>query len=956
MPTFLSPGVFPREIDLSVNAGNVGPLRPVFVGAAQKGPMNVPTFVTSAQQAIDMFGNPFPESYLMYAVLAYMEEGNQAYIVRVGVECLAGQASELDAVCIDLSGERNSGWGRIALFTGIDYGRINMRAVDSTNPIEFHAASVDASDFTDADTSVTDGQSKAKLNYLSAAYTGCLDENYIVLITGDPDDGFVLKGATYEVIRNSDDMIWYGVLNESGTVPDTSDPIDIDDGIIFNIEVLDGRLATNDTLTFAAHPDNRTFNVEVEGVASNNYTINTTGELTTATAVVNAINAAVFGATPLVGPGPIYAEDYQAVVYTDNDGVELPEFRTLVNGHRIQLMSSCAFAAEVGLQSYAYDIPRSYLIGTDIGPFTITSQNNRISIDVIPEAGATTNVVFTILSGTGLTAEMIAPSINAAGTVGGVTYFESFALTVPGGASQIVIATNAISNMFDQLRMMASYSNLKTLRFAEEIGIAYPYTRSYRGFYDGRLSLPATGELDPATPLSCELSTGDCASDTAYFLGIVGWFVAVTPGTWSSGYKISVEIQTAGPGDPAGRYQIAVKDNNNVIADLVQNVSFDKTDARYIANVVNPGSVYGGTNGNDFYNWEERPAFLNNDPTDTTTYQVRQPAQIYRALRGGANGIPLDPALSSELDAAIIGNPDDSTGLYSVQNAETFDINLLVIPGFSSGSVIGQGLQLCQSRGDALYIVDPPFGLRPQQVVDWHNGMLTSDFSNAINSSYGALYWSWLKIYDQFTKQDLWIPPSGHVASVFARTARVAEQWYAPAGLRRGRLLTPISVEYNPSQGERDLLYGSGNAVNPLVAFPQDGITVFGNRTLQRADTALNRVNVRMLLIYLKKNLVQLLRPFVFEPNDTTAWAQVNNVVNPFLADVQARRGLDGFKCVCDGTNNTPERRQRNQLWVSVFIKPTPAIEFIVLNLVILQTTASFNSEEVLAAGGVVFA
>ena len=233
--------------------------------------------------------------------------------------------------------------------------------------------------------------------------------------------------------------------------------------------------------------------------------------------------------------------------------------------------------------------------------------------------------------------------------------------------------------------------------------------------------------------------------------------------------------------------------------------------------------------------------------------------------------------------------------------------------------------------------------------------MLTSDVSAAINSSYGALYWGWLKTFDQYNDQNIWVPPSGHVSAVFARTARETEQWFAPAGLRRGKLLTAIDVEYNPGQGERDLLYGSGNAVNPIVSFIQDGIVVFGQRTLQRQSTALDRVNVRMLLIFLKKNLNRILRSFIFEPNDETAWAQVRNVVNPFLSDIQARRGLDGYKVVCDETNNTPERRDRNQLWVSVFIKPTKAIEFIVLNLVILQSSASFNAEEVLAAGGVVF-
>jgi hypothetical protein len=188
---------------------------------------------------------------------------------------------------------------------------------------------------------------------------------------------------------------------------------------------------------------------------------------------------------------------------------------------------------------------------------------------------------------------------------------------------------------------------------------------------------------------------------------------------------------------------------------------------------------------------------------------------------------------------------------------------------------------------------------------------------------------------------------------VFSRTSRETEQWFAPAGLRRGRLLTALDVEYSPAQGERDLLYGSGNAVNPIVKFPQDGITVWGQRTLQRSQTALDRVNVRMLLIYIKKNLTRLLRNFIFEPNDRVLWRQVSATIDPFLGDIQNRRGLQGYKVVVDSSNNTPERIDRNELWVSVFLKPTRTVEFIVLNLVVMRTGASFSAEEVLAAGGI---
>jgi len=167
--------------------------------------------------------------------------------------------------------------------------------------------------------------------------------------------------------------------------------------------------------------------------------------------------------------------------------------------------------------------------------------------------------------------------------------------------------------------------------------------------------------------------------------------------------------------------------------------------------------------------------------------------------------------------------------------------------------------------------------------------------------------------------------------------------------VNRGRLLTAIDIEYNPSLGERDNLYGSGNAVNPITKFTRDGIMIWGQRTLQRTSSALDRVNVRMLLIYIKVNLQRVLRAFVFEPNDSITRAQITAVIKPFLADIAARRGLTWYQVICDVTNNTPERIDRNELWITVLLQPTRAAEFLVLNLVVLRTGASVGTSETVA-------
>jgi hypothetical protein len=860
MAVFLSPGVYPREIDLSVVPSAVGALTPAFIGTAKKGPLQEPRFLSNAQQFIDEFGNPFPESYLGYSVLAYFEQGNRAWVLRAGVECAEGQPEALADICIDKTG-RTSGWGRIAIFTGIDYGKICTRVISESAPLAFHQALIFNSDYNEADISTTDGPASASLNFLDLnGYTGPIDDAFTVLITSDvpASSGSVLDGATFSVIRNSDgDTVLTGTIVESVT-PGTSEPIQISDGIEFEIVVAGSvPIGNQDTFTFEVRPDNRkfSFNVDRSGVVTE-FTIVDGSTFTTASAFADAINA-------LIGSG----EDYRAIA-KDDDTVC---FTTDTAGESIQLITTEAFALEVGQSLYAYDIPRSYLQSTDSGPYTITSENNRVSIDSIG-TDETVNLEFSLSVGTH-TPSQIAALLNLGGIKEGVRHFDAFALVTPGGEEQVFMAASD-DRQFNQLDLQADQSHFKTLRFAEELNILFPYTRAYRTFNDPRVVLPDSGSITPSQPLSCETAptSDECAADSAYFQNIVGWLVAKSAGTWIDDVRVTLELFTRGEGggDTAGRFQIVISDTNGNRLDVVDDISFDIRDERYIGNVINAGSPIGGPNGNTYVQWIPRPGFLDFDPVnDLANYEVRVPGALQRvAFTGAANGIPTDPSYSSELDRAIIGNPNLETGIYAFANPEVYDITLLVIPGFSSGSVIAAGLSMCQSRGDCMMLIDPPFGLRAQQVVDWHNGILFSDLAQAINSSYGALYTPWLKIFDQFSGGTIFVPPSGFVSAVYSRTAREAEQWFAPAGLTRGKLVTPIDVEVDLTQGERDLLYGFGNAVNPIVNFPQDGICVWGQRTLQRKASALDRVNVRMLLIFIKKNAVRFLRQFVFEPND----------------------------------------------------------------------------------------
>jgi uncharacterized protein len=942
MAVFLSPGVFTREVDLSTLPAGTGALRPAFIGAAQKGPVNVPTLITSAQQFTDIFGDPFPESYLGYAVLAFLEEGSSAYVLRVGVQYQEGMDTDLAAIAIDTSGSQVEGWGRTPAFAGIDNGIIRFRRLGdglgtNPSPIVIHAAGATAGSWNDADIAdESAGAITSTVTFSSTAYTGCLDEVYTLTVTSDPTLTGPLDGATYVVTDSAGDTITSGTLGDGGTGLDneSGDITLTGTGIVFSFTV-DGEVGENDTLIITAQPDNTTMTVVTEGGVAESIVV-AASTYTNVTTFIAAINAGT--------PNPT---DFTAVASTDTNSNDVPAIRTDNAGEWIQLQGTCAFAAEVGISQWSYDIPRSYLIGSEAGPYNFSTANNRVVLDAIA-ADETVQFDFEVPAVTGATAASVAASIDANAAYQGTDYFDSFALTVPGGTSHVVIITSS-ARQYDQLKMQATFSFLACLRFAEEIGVVFPYTLNYRSFWDSRVELPAGSTTTPALPLICETAPGgdQCALDTDYYANIVGWFVAKYAGEWIDNYTIDLAVFTEGVGDAAGRFKITVKDLNGLDIDVVEDVSFDPAEDRYIANVVNEDSTIGGVNGNAFYSWEQRPSYLGTDDRIPAAFASRE-------LVGGENGIPADAEDSTALDNEVIGNPSLSTGIYAFQNPESFDFNLLLIPGFASGPVIAQAIQFCENRGDVLYLVDPPYGLRPQQVIDWHNGMLTSDLTSTLNTSYGALYWSWLKINDTFNGGTIWVPPSGHVASVFARTERETETWFAPAGLNRGRLLSALDIEYNPTQGERDALYGSGNAVNAIVNFTNQGITIWGQRTLQRTSTALDRVNVRMLMIFLKKNLQRTLRAFVFEQNDETTRDQITAIVNPFLADIAARRGLTAYNVVCNETNNTPERIDRHELWVSVFIKPTQSAEFIVLNLVTLRTGANFGAQEVLAAGGVV--
>lgn len=291
-------------------------------------------------------------------------------------------------------------------------------------------------------------------------------------------------------------------------------------------------------------------------------------------------------------------------------------------------------------------------------------------------------------------------------------------------------------------------------------------------------------------------------------------------------------------------------------------------------------------------------------------------------------------------DTEIIGDSASKTGIYALDD-DLLNISMAITPGINSQTVQNALITLAETTQNFLAVVAPPFGVDTvEEATEWMNGRSTSRTA-AINSSWASVFWPWVQVFDVFSGRDQWYDPAIFAIRQMAFTDNVAETWFAPAGFRRGRLTKPTATEVALNQGDRDALYT--NNINPVVNFTPEGITIFGQKTAQRAATALDRINVRRLMIYLRKVLLLTGRQDLFEPNDAFTWEIVKDKADALLGDIQARRGITDFRVICDETVNTPIRVDRNELWCKILIKPTKTAEWIVFEVNLTNQSAKFS-------------
>jgi hypothetical protein len=435
-----------------------------------------------------------------------------------------------------------------------------------------------------------------------------------------------------------------------------------------------------------------------------------------------------------------------------------------------------------------------------------------------------------------------------------------------------------------------------------------------------------------------------------------------TNGILSSGSADNVRWQISNVNTGSGTFSLLVRQGNDtttepIVLETWANLSLDPTQPNFISRVIGDSvKVYDAAenyveiNGN--YPNQSRyvyvsavnsptPYYFDNNGTAKSAFTSSIPIVSQGTFTGATGnlfyggGAKFYEAITGTTNLQGINATDYDDMISLMTNQDDYQFNVITIPGLNIADNASQNTALVnvvQSRGDAIAVLDTrPYGAQISQ---------PTLSAQTINSSYAATYWPWLQTIDPGTGQLVWVPASTMIPAVYAFNDSVSEPWFAPAGINRGGLDTVVRAERKLSQTNRNDLY-IGN-VNPIATFPGQGVVVYGQKTLQKKSSALDRVNVRRLLIALKSYISQVANNLVFEQNTIATRTNFLNQVNPYLESVQQRQGLYAFRVIMDDSNNTPDVIDRNQLIGQIYLQPTKTAEFIYLDFNILPTGATF--------------
>ena len=439
-------------------------------------------------------------------------------------------------------------------------------------------------------------------------------------------------------------------------------------------------------------------------------------------------------------------------------------------------------------------------------------------------------------------------------------------------------------------------------------------------------------------------------------------------GSLVSGSADNIRWEIASVNTSSGTFTLLIRrgnDNqsNKVVLESYNNISLDPFASNYIAKAIGDISTTVVTrDGNTFLQESgsnpnisayvrvkevplKTPNYLDNagnaKPQFTSSLPALGSGSAYGTF-GGGQGSNIPAARAANFYQNI--NSTDSQGLKGIDytnaiallaDTDNYQYNVISIPGLYAadyGTQTTSVLNNTIARGDSIFVMD---------LVAYNSSIAAvTGQAGGVDSSYAAAYWPWVQTIDPNTGELVFIPPSTFIPGIYAFTDASADPWFAPAGINRGGMGQVVRAERKLTSANRDSLYEAN--VNPIATFPNQGVVVFGQKTLQKAASALDRVNVRRLLITLKDFISQIADNLVFEQNTIATRQNFLTQVNPYLESVQQRQGLYAFKVVMDDSNNTPDVIDRNELIGQIFLQPTKTAEFIILDFNVLPTGATF--------------
>jgi hypothetical protein len=439
-------------------------------------------------------------------------------------------------------------------------------------------------------------------------------------------------------------------------------------------------------------------------------------------------------------------------------------------------------------------------------------------------------------------------------------------------------------------------------------------------------------------------------------------------GALHSGSKDNIRFEISNVNAKAGTFTLSVRrgddtTNSPLVLEQFTNCSLDPLspnfisqkigDQHYVKDNTDPNNVLVNIRGE----YPNKSQFVRVKTVNSLTYEYLLPNgnvnnngtntfdQFLPTAQSGTFGDASgsntfgDPLFGSEITSTNIqglGTTDYSDAISILKNKEEFKFKTLIVPGLNQenhSSTLDTIISNTTFRGDSLFVADMVYYNSNQATVKTQ--------AESLDTNYAATYWPWAQVRSVELGRNVWSPASVVIPGVFAKNDSIAAPWFAPAGLTRGGITNVIKVEKKLSKTQRDNLYTS--KVNPLATFPGQGIVVFGQKTLQQASSALDRVNVRRLLLDVKDTIGDFSRKLVFEQNTQQTRDRFVRQVTPYLESLVQRQGLYAFQIKADGQLNTPDIIDENKLVGQVFLQPTKTAEFIVLDFILTPTGASFT-------------